>query len=379
MNGRSVLISGAGIAGSTLAYWLARRGFAPTVVERAGGSRSSGNPVDVRGEAVRVAERMGVLDEIRDAATRARRLTFVTASGRAVGSMPISAPRGGAADVEVPRTDLATILQRAVRDNAEFVFDDTITGLSQDRHGVDVTFERTSPRRFDLVVGTDGAHSLVRRLTFGPEQRFIRHLGLYVATLGLDRSATDPDAVVMHNAPGRSVAVHPVRGDATAAFLFRGAALPDLDHRDVERHKRIVRSVYADGGWQLPDLLARVSAADELYFDAVSRIRLPEWSRGRVALAGDAASAVTLFGEGSSLAMIGAATLAEALAEAPGDHETAFRDYERRHRATVRAKQRFGALAAAFLVPRSRTGIAVRDLGVRVAGQSRANRSQRNS
>lgn len=81
----TVLISGAGIGGTTLAYWLARRGFRPTVVERAAGLRSSGNPVDVRGPAVSVADRMGVMPRLREAATQVTAMSFVNASGRQVG------------------------------------------------------------------------------------------------------------------------------------------------------------------------------------------------------------------------------------------------------------------------------------------------------
>ena len=92
MKQRTVLISGAGVAGPTLAYWLARSGFPPTVVERAEGQRSSGNPVDVRGEAMEVAERMGVLPRLRAAATRVSGLAFVNATGRRLGRIAVGKP-----------------------------------------------------------------------------------------------------------------------------------------------------------------------------------------------------------------------------------------------------------------------------------------------
>jgi 2-polyprenyl-6-methoxyphenol hydroxylase-like FAD-dependent oxidoreductase len=216
------------------------------------------------------------------------------------------------------------------------------------------------------VVGTDGLHSAVRGLVFGPDAEFVRHLGLYVATLPLDRPATDPTTVVMHNTPGRSASVHPVRGNALAAFIFRSPAVPGLGHHDTERHRQIVLDAYAGGGWQLPDLLDRVRTADDLYFDSVSQVRLPTWSRGRVALLGDSASCVSLFGDGSSLAMTGAATLAEALAATPDDHAAAFHAYEARHRALVTPRQRSHVLASALLVPGTRGGLAVRNLAARL-------------
>src|SRR6202044_2352807 len=177
MKQRSVLISGAGVAGPTLAYWLSGYGFRPTVVERSEGQRSSGNPVDVRGEAMNVAERMGILPRLREAATSVSGVAFVTASGRRIGQLPVGRPDG--AEVEVPRADLAAILYDVAREHAEFLFDDSITALRQDADGVDVTFSRGAPRRFDLVVGADGLHSAVRRMVFGPEAGYVRHLGMY--------------------------------------------------------------------------------------------------------------------------------------------------------------------------------------------------------
>ena len=368
-----MLISGAGVAGPTLAYWLARHGFRPTVVERAQGQRSSGHPVDVRGAAVRVAERMGVLARLRAAATHVPGLTFITASGRRIGPLALGRPRGD--ELEVPRADLATVLCDAARDDAEFLFNDSVTALHQDAAGVDVTFDRARPRRFDLVIGADGVHSAVRDLVFGPESDYLRHLGLYLAALPLNRPAADPNAVVMYNTPGRAVAVHPVRGDAGAAFIFRGPAIPGLDHRDTGWHKKIVLDAYRDDGWELPDLLDRLRAAPEVYFHSVSQIRLPTWSQGRIALLGDAAASVSLFGDGSSLAMTGARTLAEALAATPDDHRTAFRVYEKHHRALANSRQRGYHAAGALLVPATHIGITVRNLAFRLFPRSNSQRA----
>ena len=258
----------------------------------------------------------------------------------------------------------------AARERAEFVFGDSITALRQDDSGVDVTFATGAPRRFDLVVGADGLHSGVRRLLFGPASGYVRHLGMYVATLPLGYSAADPSTVLMYNLPGRSVSVHPVNGNAMAAFIFRSPAIPGLDNRDVAACKQIVLDAYRGGGWELPRLLDRVGAADDLYFDSVSRVRLPAWSQGRIALLGDAASCMSLFGNGSSLAITGAATLARALSAAPDDYATAFRAYEAEHRVRVRPTQRGRLIAGALLVPSTRAGITARDLAVRVLARS---------
>ncbi|MER5649999.1 FAD-dependent monooxygenase [Streptosporangium sp. NPDC002524] len=368
MSSRSVLISGGGIAGPTLAYWLARHGFRPTVVERAQGLRSSGNPVDVRGPALPVAEEMGIMPRLRDVATRATAMSIVDASGRQVARVALPATRSAAGnrEVELPRGDLAAVLHESARDDAEFLFDDTIVTLRQDEHGVDVTFDRAEPRRFDLVIGADGLHSAVRRLAFGPESGFVRHMGLYVATLPLGGPAGNPHDVLTYNVPGRLVSIHPSRGHALAAFIFHGPAISGLDHRDTERHRRIVTDAYAGVGWRVPELLDRLRKTEDLYFDSVSHVRLPTWARGRVALLGDAASCVSLFGDGSSLAIAGAHTLAKALAARPADHAEAFRHYETEHRALVDPKQRGIGRATALLVPKTRLGITARDLAARV-------------
>src|SRR5579863_9804450 len=140
MKQQTVLISGAGVAGPTLAYWLARAGFRPTVVERSAGQRSSGNPVDVRGEAMEVAARMGVLPGLRAAATSVSAMDFVNADGRRVGRIAVGRTDGS--ELEVPRADLASVLYEAARSDAEFAFGDSIAGLRQDAGGVDVTLER---------------------------------------------------------------------------------------------------------------------------------------------------------------------------------------------------------------------------------------------
>ncbi|KAA9380481.1 monooxygenase [Microbispora cellulosiformans] len=361
----TVLISGAGVGGPTLAYWLARHGFRVTVVERADEVRSSGNPVDVRGPAVEVAERMGVLARLHQAATGTTGLSFVDAAGRRIARMDMRAvQRPG--EVEVPRGDLASILYEASRAHAEFLFGDSIATLAQDEHGVDVTFERAGPRRFDLVIGADGLHSVTRRLTFGQESGLVRHMGLYVATtpLGGEEVAGEGRDILMHNAPGKAVAVSPM--SAGAFFLYRSPAEPGFDHRDTGQHKRMLTAAFADVSWRAPELLERVRTADDLYFDSVSQVRLPQWWKGRVALLGDAASCVSLFGDGSTLAMTGAFTLAEALAAHPGDPGAAFRRYETVHRRLVEPKQRAVGQASALLVPATRGGILARNLATRM-------------
>jgi 2-polyprenyl-6-methoxyphenol hydroxylase-like FAD-dependent oxidoreductase len=369
MSSRTVLISGGGIAGCTLAYWLSRHGLRVTVVERAAAVRSSGSPVDVRGPAARVAERMGVMERIRAESTGVKGLSFVDDTGRQVARVGLP-QADNTRQVELPRGDLAAILYEEGRESAEFLFDDSIAALEQDAHGVDVTFERAAPRRFDLVVGADGLHSTVRRLVFGPESRFVRRMGLFAATTPADPTLEHSQDVVMYNTPGKAVSVSPSRTGALAFFVFRSAGVTDFDHRDTAQHKRLLTAAYEKAGWRVPELLERARVGDELYFDSVSQVRLDRWSRGRVVLLGDAGSCVSLFGDGSSLAMAGAHTLAEEMAATPADHAAALARYEAAHRKLVMPKQRFASLGARWLVPATRYGIRARNLSTRLFNRS---------
>jgi len=362
--GLSVLISGAGIAGATLAALLGRLGHQVTVVERDQGVRSSGNPVDVREGAYDVAERLGVLTSLRDAGTNVRELIFVDDTGRRVAS--IRTRQAEDREVEVPRSDLSAILIEAGGQEAEFLFDEMITELHPDDSGIDVIFERAAARRFDLVVGADGIYSAVRRLVFGPHTDFAEHLGMYVATARLGIPMERDDTVIMHNEPGTAVALHPGTGLSGAAFMFRSRAR--IDHRNPDADRELLSPVYRDVGWHAQELLAAYLAADDTYFDSVTRIRMSSWSRGRVTLIGDAASCVSLFGDGSSSAMEGAATLAASLAASPHDIRQALARYESLHRVVIRPRQRGVWIASHLLIPRSGLGIALRNTALRIRG-----------
>ncbi|MEU4513951.1 FAD-dependent monooxygenase [Nonomuraea wenchangensis] len=338
----NILISGASIAGTSAAYWLRRHGFTVTVVERAPAVRAGGYKVDLRGAALRVIERMGLMDAVRARATDMRVATHYDADGRKVATMDADLFGGRSGDdVEIMRGDLNELLYELTRDEVEYVFDDSVTAIAEDGT---VTFERSGPRVFDLVIGADGAHSTVRRLAFGPEEGFVRHLGHYISIcsvpdpLGLDREEA------VHAAPGRTANVYSTRQDdgvARAAFIWSSPPLA-YDHRDVERQKELLAEAMSGMRWEVPRLLDAVREADDLYFDAVCQIRMDRWSKGRVVLLGDAAyCASPASGQGTSLAVVGAYVLTGELAAGRGPE-----GYERELRDFVAANQ---ALADANL------------------------------
>jgi 2-polyprenyl-6-methoxyphenol hydroxylase-like FAD-dependent oxidoreductase len=363
---RTVLISGASIAGPALAFWLHRHGFRPVVVERAASVRAGGYPIDVRAAAIEVVDRMGLLPALRAANIDTRHSTFVDARGRTIARLTpedfTGSPEGR--DVELPRGDLAHLLYERTRDDVEYLFEDTITRLDQDADGVHVTFRNAPPRTVDLVVGADGLHSAVRGLAFGPEPGFRHDLGFAFAGFSMDEPWGLDREFVAHNTPGRMAGCYAVRGRAGLVGVLAFATPPGFafDPGDDARKRDLVAAAFAGGGWEVPRLVAAMRTAEDFFFDTVSQIRMPAWTAGRVALVGDAAHAPALLsGQGTSLALIGAYVLAGELAAAGGDPAVAFPAYERALRPFVERNQRLASSGGAALIPRTRTGLWLRN------------------
>jgi 2-polyprenyl-6-methoxyphenol hydroxylase-like FAD-dependent oxidoreductase len=350
MTNTKVLISGASIAGPALAYWLARYGFDVTVVEKAPGIRPGGQAVDFKGAVHRtVLSRMGILDDVRRAQTGGQDGTVVDAAGRKLAVIPGEFSGG---EIEIARGDLARILYDRTATACEWVFGDSITALTETADGVEVTFARSAPRTFDLVVGADGIHSNVRRLAFGPESDYVRHLGYYYAMADVDLGGED----TMYNEPGRAAGLG---GPKAPAFLVFASAPLDYDRDDVEQQKKLVIDAYRGGAWRIPEILARIPEATQFYLDSISRVTIDRWSSGRVVLVGDAAYGNTLGGFGTGLAIVGAYVLAGELFRAGGDHRVAYARYEAAFRDYAKVSQRVSA--GRLLAPRTRLGMRARN------------------
>ncbi|GGS04940.1 FAD-dependent oxidoreductase [Streptomyces nojiriensis] len=350
----SVLISGASVAGPALAHWLHRYGFTTTVVERAPALRDGGYAVDFRGEAhLSVLRGMGILEAVEQARTGMGSMAYVNKAGKPQAKLPADLFAG---DVEILRGDLARILHEATAPHTEYVFGDSVTSLSEDAEGVTVTFERGAPRRFDLVIGADGMHSTTRRLAFGPEERYVRHLGVHCAIfttanrLGLDHTGH------AYRTAGRLVAMYSARHNTEAKAVFYFASpLLDLDRREVARQQAVLAEQFAGNGWESDRLLEDMRYAPDFYFDSVAQVRMDSWSRGRVALLGDAAYCPSsLSGMGTGLALVGAYVLAGELAAARRDHRGAFARYESELREYAAGCQKMGDGVARLMVPGSR-------------------------
>ena len=344
-----ILVSGASVSGLTVAFWLSHYGFDVTVVEKAPQLRPGGQALDVRGAAaVEVANRMGVLDTIRARSTKLAGMSMVDASGKEIFRSEERSLTGGKFDspsVEILRDHLVDVLYEAVRDQAEFIFGDSIASLSQDHAGVDVTFVAAPPRRFDLVIGADGVRSNVRRLAFGPDENFIRYLGSYIAVfsvpnfLGLDHW----QVFCQEGEIGGGLLVMAKEDPARTYLGFNSAEPLAYDYRDIAAQKQLLTDRITGAGWVFPQLLTHMRDTPDFYFDSINQIRMDHWSAGRVALLGDAGYAVSLStGQGTSVAMVAAYVLAGELATHKGDplaglrsYEEALRDYVVRNQALV--------------------------------------------
>ena len=354
---KRVLISGASVAGPALAYWLGRSGYEVTVVERAPRLRDGGHAVDFRGAAhFNVLKRMGVLDELRDLQTHAGAMRFIDGHGNTKLFLP-SEFAGG--DLEVRRSDLARVLYQHSLPHAEYIFDDSISALDQRDDGVDVTFDRADPRCFGLVIGADGIRSNTRRLLFN--QSFETYLGYCVAGWDTpDIRAIGAESVLL-NSPGRMIGLTASGRDGSAGVLCVFAAPEDGAWRGgIAGHKAKLRETYCDLGWRVPELLDTLDRTDDVFVSPVSRADPPNWSAGRVALVGDAASGAAIGGMGTGMAIIGAYVLAGELTLDPGNPSAAFARYQQRLQAHVRAVIR-STSPGPFLAPRTAWGLWTRN------------------
>jgi 2-polyprenyl-6-methoxyphenol hydroxylase-like FAD-dependent oxidoreductase len=346
-----VLISGAGIAGLTVAYWLRRYGFTPTVVERAPSLLTGGYKIDVRGAALHVLRQMGIYDAVVAAGTDMQGALLVDREGKVINRMSGDAfgHRVGE-DVEIVRGTLCQILKEHVGD-VELRFGDALQAISQSSDSIQVKFTKNGAREFHLVIGADGLHSNVRQIVFGDESRVVHDLGLYLCVYSVPNYLNLDRLEIQYSELGRVAAIWSSRGDtnAKACFGFVAPSTP-IDLRDRAQQQQALRTVYAGIGWEVPRLLEMMPSATDWYFDAAAQICMPHWSQGRVVLVGDAAyCASPMSGQGTSIALIGAYVLAGELAAASGAPETAFAEYEKVMRPFVKINQALGVKSAKLM------------------------------
>ncbi len=359
-----VLISGGGIAGLTLAILLRESGWDPVVIERAPAMRTEGYMMDFFGTGWDVAERMGLVREIREVRYPIDALEYVDKSGSPTfPAVPIERVRRafGGKYTYLRRSDLERILfHRASGAGVPVLFDTTIRSVQETGAGVQVTFSDGTSDTFRLLFGADGVHSRVRELVFGRESQFDRFLGYYIAGFHVPRREYGIGrSLKIYEEPGRVLWCYPLDEQSMdAVYFFRHDDVGRLAH---EERLAFVRTQFAGAGWIAEQVLQDVPAAEPPYFDAMTQIGMPAWQTGRIALLGDACGCLTpLAGQGSHMAMAGAYVLSRELQRSGGDHRRAFPAYERFLKPFVTKKQDDAKRFAHQFVPASRLQMAIR-------------------
>ncbi len=358
---RAVLISGASIAGPTLAYWLNRYGFKVTVVERAPALRMGGQNVDISGAARTVIKLMGIEQTIRDATTTEVGACLVDQNGVVKAEFPIdkSTASRGTKEIEILRGQLAKILYEHTRDQVEYVFGDQIKALHDQGDRVTVSFNSAADRDFDLVVAADGVRSRTRKLILGSEPA-IRSMGIYCAVLPIPRLPSDNNWWRWYNAPGRRhIDLRPDNLGTIRAALWFISKPVGYEYLPQAELIELLKSKFADAGWEAQRILSTLAESSDLYFDHISQVHAPTWFKGRGAIVGDCAYAPSpLSGVGTTVAIIGAHVLAGELARHE-DHQVAFAAYEKLMRPFVNLAQRIPPGVPWIAHPKSKLGISL--------------------
>ena len=363
-SGKRILISGAGIAGPTLAWWLHHFGFEPSIVEIAPEFRTGGYVIDFWGKGFDLVERMKLLPQVEQAGYHLQEVRLVRGDGSRAGGFsvrPFYRATGGRF-LSIPRGDLASIIWNALPPSVETRFGDQIAAIEPRPDDVEVTFASGKAAAFDFVIGADGLHSRVRELAFGPQDRFEKYLGYAFAAFTVEGyEPRNPDVYTMYGTPGRQLARFAMRGERTLMLFLWSEDDPALPYDDAGM-RALLRSRFGDAGWEAQAMLRACDGASDLYVDRMSQILMPQWWAGRVALTGDAAWAPSfLAGEGSGLAIIGAYVMAGELARSGGD-PIAFDRYDKRLRSFIDSKQKMAPHLGGAFVPKTRFGVGLRNL-----------------
>lgn len=349
---KTALVSGASIAGLTMAYWLNHYGYKVTVVEISAGLKMGGSPIDIRGDALNVIERMGVLEKCKVVGLMTT-IQFVNAQDECIGTLKGLGKDDSGKDIELHRNHLIQIIREAAGPGIEYLFSNTIGTITQDDDKVTVVFRDGQKRDFDFVFGADGVHSNVRKLVFGSEDNFNHFCGAYFAVLNVDEHIEGQNAGRMYNMPGKMAGIS---HKGNSILLFRSPKL-DYDYRNAAQHKQILTRQFKGDGWQIPGILNAMISSGNVYFDEICQIKMPSWTHGRIALIGDAAYCAGFpTGMGSSLAIQGAALLADAM-NANDSYEVAFKKYKGTFAPIVELSQSFVYAGLSFLVPETQEAI----------------------
>lgn len=334
MKDQKVLVAGASIAGLTAAWWLNHIGYHVTVVELAAAPRTNGAAVDLNASTLEIVRRMGLYEELKAHQLGVDQVEYKNAADMTEGTIVVNDGTEAPADeIEIERDKFVQVLMAALTCKVEFLFSDSITELQETADKMLVTFKNHSVRAFDLVFGCDGSHSGTRKVWFGPEQDYAHFLGAYFSISIVPGLLVKQRTMQTFSVPSKSVMLNAYNGKTDIIFIFLSDNEIPYDYRDLIQQRQIIKEQFCDAGWRTAELLDEIQRSPGFYFDKFCQIKMPSWSKGRVALIGDAAYCPSpASGQGGSLAMQGAAAVADALLKHQGDYQNAFAEYERQLR-----------------------------------------------
>ncbi|WP_441572635.1 FAD-dependent monooxygenase [Chitinophaga sp. RAB17] len=365
LKGKKVLVSGASMAGLSTAYWMKKLGYKVTVVEMATEPRTAGGAVDIKGAAVGVVKRMGIYEQLKSNALNLEMIVFKNAADVTENSISLTdrSEEHVSDEIEIERDKFVRILLNVLEGEVEFIFNNNIIGLNETKDNIQVAFKSGPDRAFDLVFGCDGIHSGVRKIWFGHESEYSHFLGAYSSIIILNKLLVKQNTMQMYNVPNKAVMLNAYNNKTDIIFCFNSEREISYDYRNVEQQRKIILEQFSGQSWRTAELLEEVQHSKNFYFDKFCQIKMPSWTKGRVALVGDAGyCASPAAGMGASLAIGGAGALADALQKHNGDFELAFQDYDRNWRpfiAEVQAEAEMN-LRASF-IPRTEAAIRKRN------------------
>ncbi|MFD0765017.1 FAD-dependent monooxygenase [Mucilaginibacter lutimaris] len=362
---KTVLISGASIAGFSAAWWMNDIGYHVTVVELANEPRVAGGAVNIEGPALEATKRMGIFEQLKAERLNVELIEFKDAGDVTVGSMPMPTDITQLPDdeIEIERDKFIGILHEKLKDDVEFIFNDRVTALSESQDGVIATFKNGTERSFDLVLGCDGSHSGIRKLWFGPEKDYEHFLKAYFSITIVNKLLVKQKTMQMYNVPDKAVMLNAYKNKTDIIFCFYADEQIPYDYRNIQQQRQIITDQFTGQSWRAAELLEEVQNLPDFYFDKFCQIKMPAWTKGRVALVGDSGyCASPAAGKGASLSVAGAAALADALVKHNGDLEPAFADYDKALRPFVEEVQAIAELnVKENFVPRTEEAIRERN------------------
>jgi len=327
---KKVLVSGASMAGLSTAFWMNRLGYKVTVVELAKEPRVNGAAVDFRGSTVDVVKRMGIYEQLKANSLHVDTVEFKNADDITEGSFSLQSEGEEISndEIEIERDKFVQIMLAALKDNVEFIFSDNIIALNETKDDIKVDFKTGPQRSFDLVFGCDGVHSGVRKLWFGHEAEYSHFMGAYFSITIVNKLLVKQKTMQAYNVPDKGIMLNAYNNKTDIIFCFNSEKEIPYDYRDEEQQRKIILDQFTDETWRTAELLQEVKDSKNFYFDKFCQIKMPSWTKGRVALVGDAGyCASPAAGMGASLSLSGAAALADALKKHNGNFELAFQDY----------------------------------------------------